>query len=222
MATTMGLYLMKQFMETSVPDTVLESARLDGASEFRTFLIIAMPMVKPAWLTLMIECFKTLENYFQINEDWECFWPQSGSSMNWDAIFTIDDTWFFVEAKAHIGEAFQKCSATSERSIETIEKAFDETKNWLGISKNDMRWIKTDCYQLANRLAFMRFCTKNGIKAKLLYISFVNGYYRKSVTSRELWETKVWDKQYEALGITQDSVKDLIYHIYPNCEPDNR
>ena len=62
MATTMGLYLMKQFMETSVPDTVLESARLDGASEFRTFLIIAMPMVKPAWLTLLIECFKSLWN----------------------------------------------------------------------------------------------------------------------------------------------------------------
>ena len=61
-ASTMGLYLMKQFMETSVPDTVLESARLDGASEFRTFLIIAMPMVKPAWLTLIIECFKGLWN----------------------------------------------------------------------------------------------------------------------------------------------------------------
>ena len=62
MATTIGLYLMKQFMETSVPDTVLESARLDGASEFRTDLIIAMPMVKPAWLTLIIECFKGLWN----------------------------------------------------------------------------------------------------------------------------------------------------------------
>jgi len=62
MAGTMGLYLMKQFMETSVPDTVLESARLDGASEFRTYLIIAMPMVKPAWMTLIIECFKGLWN----------------------------------------------------------------------------------------------------------------------------------------------------------------
>ncbi len=62
MASTMGLYLMKQFMETSVPDTVLESARLDGASEFRTYLTIAMPMVKPAWLTLMVECFKNLWN----------------------------------------------------------------------------------------------------------------------------------------------------------------
>ena len=51
---TLGLYLMKQFMDTNVPDTVLESARLDGASELRTFWIIAMPMVKPAWLTLII------------------------------------------------------------------------------------------------------------------------------------------------------------------------
>lgn len=62
MATTMGLYLMKQFMESFVPDTVLESARLDGASEFRIYLTIAMPMVKPAWLTLIVECFKNLWN----------------------------------------------------------------------------------------------------------------------------------------------------------------
>ena len=45
LAGTMGLYLMKQFMETAVTDSVLESARLDGASEFKTFLVIAMPMV---------------------------------------------------------------------------------------------------------------------------------------------------------------------------------
>ena len=62
LATTMGLYLMKQFMESSVSDAVLESARLDGASEFKTFVVIAMPMVKPAWLTLIIESFKGLWN----------------------------------------------------------------------------------------------------------------------------------------------------------------
>ena len=169
-----------------------------------------------------IECFQTLENYDQINKGWEYFWPQSGSSMNWDAIFTIDDTWFFVEAKAHIGEAFQKCSATSSKSKATIKKAFDETKTRLGLPKNDINWIKTDCYQLANRLAFICFCAQHGIKAKLLYVSFITGYHRKSVASRENWETNVWDKQYETLGITQDSVKDIIYHIYPNCEPDNK
>jgi ABC-type glycerol-3-phosphate transport system permease component len=59
---TLGLYLMKQFMDTAVPDTVLESARLDGASEFRTYWTIAMPMVKPAWLTLIIYSFQGLWN----------------------------------------------------------------------------------------------------------------------------------------------------------------
>ena len=60
--TSLGLYLMKNFMETAVPDTVLESSRLDGATEFYTFLHIAMPMVKPAWLTLIIYSFQGLWN----------------------------------------------------------------------------------------------------------------------------------------------------------------
>lgn len=61
-ATSLGLYLMKQFMETNVSDAVLESARLDGASELKTFWVIAMPMVKPAWLTLIIYSFQDLWN----------------------------------------------------------------------------------------------------------------------------------------------------------------
>ena len=60
--TSLGLYLMKQHMETAINDSVLESARLDGSSEFGTFLRIAMPMVKPAWLTLIIYSFQTLWN----------------------------------------------------------------------------------------------------------------------------------------------------------------
>ena len=60
--SSMGLYLMKQFMDSSISDSVLESARLDGCSEFRTFLTIAMPMVKPAWLTLIIYSFQGLWN----------------------------------------------------------------------------------------------------------------------------------------------------------------
>lgn len=60
--TSLGLYLMKQFMDTNVPYDIIESAHLDGASEFRTFWVIAMPMVKPAWLTLIIYSFKDLWN----------------------------------------------------------------------------------------------------------------------------------------------------------------
>ena len=59
---TLGLYLMKQFMESGVPDATLESARLDGASELRSYWTIAMPMVKPAWLTLIVYSFQGLWN----------------------------------------------------------------------------------------------------------------------------------------------------------------
>lgn len=61
-AYPLGLYLMKQFMEQMIPDSILESASIDGASEWYTFWKIAMPMVKPAWLTLIIFSFQTLWN----------------------------------------------------------------------------------------------------------------------------------------------------------------
>ena len=60
--SSLGFYLMKQFMDTNVNDSVLESARLDGAKEFHIFMVIAMPMVKPAWLTLIIYSFQGLWN----------------------------------------------------------------------------------------------------------------------------------------------------------------
>lgn len=56
-ASSLGLYLMKQFME-QIPDSLIESARLDGAGEITIFLRIVMPNVKPAWLTLAIFQFQ--------------------------------------------------------------------------------------------------------------------------------------------------------------------
>ncbi|MBR7093063.1 MAG: carbohydrate ABC transporter permease [Clostridia bacterium] len=50
----MGLYIMKQFMEQMVPDSLMEAAYIDGARDFRVFWSIVMPMVRPAWLTLII------------------------------------------------------------------------------------------------------------------------------------------------------------------------
>ena len=55
----MGLYLMKQFME-QLPDSLMESARLDGANEWHIFWTIVMPNVKPAWLTLAIFQFQQM------------------------------------------------------------------------------------------------------------------------------------------------------------------
>lgn len=55
----MGLYLMKQFMEP-LPDSLMESARIEGASEWCIFWKIVMPNVKPAWLTLAIFQFQSM------------------------------------------------------------------------------------------------------------------------------------------------------------------
>jgi ABC-type glycerol-3-phosphate transport system permease component len=57
---TLGLYLVSRFMASMVHDSLLEAARIDGAGEFRIYAQIAMPIVKPAWLTLIILVFQNL------------------------------------------------------------------------------------------------------------------------------------------------------------------
>ncbi len=56
---SIGLYLMKQFME-QLPDALLEAARIDGANQWYTFWNIVMPNVKSAWLTLFLLSFQSL------------------------------------------------------------------------------------------------------------------------------------------------------------------
>ncbi len=62
LAGTFGVFLMMQFMQTAIPDSLLEAARIDGAKEYRIFFSIAMPAVKPAWLTLVIFTFQSFWN----------------------------------------------------------------------------------------------------------------------------------------------------------------
>jgi len=47
-----NVLIMKTFFTTNLPDSVLESARIDGASEMRTFLKIVIPLSKPAIATI--------------------------------------------------------------------------------------------------------------------------------------------------------------------------
>lgn len=57
-ASSMGVFLMKQYMEESVPDALLEAARIDGASVPTIFFRIVLPMIKPCWLTLTLFGFR--------------------------------------------------------------------------------------------------------------------------------------------------------------------
>ena len=65
--SSLGLYLMKQFIEQMVPDGILEAARIDGANEGLIFFKIVMPTVRPAWLTLIIFSFQGLWNLGDTN-----------------------------------------------------------------------------------------------------------------------------------------------------------
>ena len=58
--SAMGCFLMKQFIDVGVPDALLEAARIDGASVFRIYWQIIMPMVKPAWMTLLLFSFRDM------------------------------------------------------------------------------------------------------------------------------------------------------------------
>lgn len=58
--SSLGLFLMKNFMQTNIPDALLESAEMDGANEAVKFFRIVMPLVKPAWMTLIIFSVQSL------------------------------------------------------------------------------------------------------------------------------------------------------------------
>lgn len=56
--SSMGVFLLKQYMDTSIPDSLLEAARIDGASVFKIYWNIVMPITKPAWMTLLLFAFQ--------------------------------------------------------------------------------------------------------------------------------------------------------------------
>lgn len=58
--STMGVFLIKQYMDGSVPDALIEAAYIDGANDLQIFWRIVMPISKPAWLTLCLFAFRDL------------------------------------------------------------------------------------------------------------------------------------------------------------------
>ncbi|MCX7026668.1 MAG: carbohydrate ABC transporter permease [Spirochaetes bacterium] len=71
MMSAFGVYLMRQFMST-IPDDLIDAARVDGQGELRIFLTIVLPLVSPALATLAI---------FNFIGNWNAFlWPLIAAS----------------------------------------------------------------------------------------------------------------------------------------------
>ena len=60
LAGTLGVFLIKQYIEGYVPDALLEAAKIDGAGYLRIFWRIIMPIIKPAWLTVTLFAFRDI------------------------------------------------------------------------------------------------------------------------------------------------------------------
>lgn len=59
---TMGVFLIRQFIISAIPNSTLEAARIDGAGEFSIFAKIVLPSIKPAIMTVMIFTFQSMWN----------------------------------------------------------------------------------------------------------------------------------------------------------------
>ncbi len=53
----LGLFIIKNYT-TTIPDSLLEAARIDGCSDVGIYWRIVMPVIKPAWLTVIILTFQ--------------------------------------------------------------------------------------------------------------------------------------------------------------------
>ena len=61
MSGSCGVFLLQQFLD-NVPNEMIEAARIDGASEFVIYRKLIMPMLKPAWMTVVIFTFISIWN----------------------------------------------------------------------------------------------------------------------------------------------------------------
>lgn len=95
---------------------------------------------------------------------------------NWDAVFTLNGTLYLVEAKARTGEIVSKGNNGGESRGEILRFFKDQLKE----NKEygfpvDEEWLG-DYYQFANRVATAALLNKHGIKTKVIYIYFTNGF----------------------------------------------
>ena len=144
-----------------------------------------------------------------IQDEWVKFWPQKGSSQNWDGIFWQDNILYLVEAKAHLDEMKSpKGTGAKGNGRNKIIDAF-----YLTCKDKELadKWADSRYYQLANRLAFAYFCNSIiKINAKLCYIYFINGFKNGYIQERNcnVGSAAVFkqaiEKEYEELQINQN------------------
>ena len=78
MANIFGIFLIRQYT-MSIPDSLLEAARIDGAADFQIYRIVVLPLIKPVLVTLALFTFMGTWNDF--------LWPLI--AMTDDSMYTL-------------------------------------------------------------------------------------------------------------------------------------
>ena len=140
------------------------------------------------------------------------FWPKRGPQ--WDALGRTPEGLVLVEAKAHLKEFFSSPSAASNTSRNQIQRAFVAVQSDLGV-QTSVDWSEV-FYQYANRLTFLWWLRRNGINAKLLFVSFLNDTELNGPTVAETWHAAFAAADY-ALGLpSRHQLKKHIHHVMPD------
>jgi multiple sugar transport system permease protein len=63
-APAFGIFMMRQYIEQSIPDALMDAARIDGCSEFGIYLRVVMPLLRPALGALAVWSFLNSYNSF--------------------------------------------------------------------------------------------------------------------------------------------------------------
>jgi multiple sugar transport system permease protein len=88
-----AVFLMRQFI-LALPDEPIESARIDGASEFRIYWSVVLPQVKPALATLGLLTFMTHWNMY--------LWPLIVLTENSKRTIPVILTWYSTQHSAQV------------------------------------------------------------------------------------------------------------------------
>ncbi len=120
LASTLGVFLAKQYIDGYVPDALLEAAKIDGANQYRVFWSVVMPVIKPIWLTIMLFSFRDIWATVpagKIFSEQLKILPQvvtqitaggtarAGSSMAVTCIMMIPPIIVFLVSQSHVSEA---------------------------------------------------------------------------------------------------------------------
>lgn len=145
----------------------------------------------------------------------EDFWPARGPV--WDGLArTSSGRSLLIEAKANIPEFDTSPTGASERSLQQIRKAFDETRAFLR-ARTNTDWA--ECfYQYANRLAHLYFLRElNKVDATLIFIYFVGDTTVCGVNpvSHEGWQAAI-DLANHHLGVRAHSpwIRDNVAEVF--------